>query len=134
MPIQATELVRRQVAVIVARGLDAARSAKNATTIIPIVFNIGNDPVRTGLVASLNRLGGNITGITIMIWKIQGKRLRMTHDLLPNISIIGTFSNPASVVSDINLRDLEAAATASDSDYSSLEPAKTANLRQRLFQ
>ena len=111
LPIQATELVRRQVAVIVARGSDAARAAKNATTIIPIVFNIGNDPVRTGLVASLNRPGGNITGVTIMTREIQGKRLAMTHDLLPNILIIATFSNPASVVSDINLRDLEAAAT-----------------------
>ena len=106
----ATELVRRKVAVIFTFGSDAAQAAKHATTTIPIVFLIGNDPVQTGLVASLNRPGGNITGVTRLSREIQGKRLAMARDLLPNASIIATFSNPVSVVSDINLRDLEVAA------------------------
>jgi putative tryptophan/tyrosine transport system substrate-binding protein len=110
LPILAAELVRRQVAVIFASGSDAAQAAKYATTTIPIIFQIGNDPVQTGLVASFNRPGGNITGVTALSREIQGKRLTMARELLPNASIIATFSNPVSVVSDINLRDLEAAA------------------------
>jgi putative tryptophan/tyrosine transport system substrate-binding protein len=110
LPILAAELVRRQVAVIFTVGSDAAQAAKHATTPIAIVFSIGNDPVQTGLVASLNRPGGNITGVTGISREIQGKRLAITRDLLSNTPLIATFSNPVSVVSDINLRDLEAAA------------------------
>jgi putative tryptophan/tyrosine transport system substrate-binding protein len=111
LPSMAAELVQRHVAVIVATGFDAARAAKNATSTIPIVFYIGNDPVQTKLVASLNQPGGNITGATLITREIQGKRLAMAHELLADAAIIATFSNPVSVVSDINLRDLEAAAT-----------------------
>ena len=110
LSILAAELVQRRVAVIATTGFDATLAAKNTTSTIPIVFLIGNDPVQTGLVASLNRPGGNITGVTILSREIQGKRLAMTRELLANVSLIATLSNPASVVSDINLRDLEAAA------------------------
>jgi putative ABC transport system substrate-binding protein len=110
LPILAAELVRRQVAVIVALASDSALAAKYATTTIPIVFIFGNDPVQLGLVASLNRPGGNITGFTVSREELQGKRLALARDLLPNASIIATFFNPVDVISDSNLRDLEEAA------------------------
>jgi len=109
LPMLAAELVRRDVAVVAAiAGSDAAQAAKNATTTIPVVFNIGNDPVRTGLVASLNRPGGNVTGVTQITREIQGKRLALARELVPNASVMAT--NPTSVVAEPNLRDLEAAA------------------------
>jgi putative tryptophan/tyrosine transport system substrate-binding protein len=107
LPILAAELVRHQVAVIVAVA-EAAQAAKYATTTIPIVFLVGGDPVQMGLVASLNRPGGNITGFTGSRTELQGKRLALARDLLPNASIIATFSDPVDV--GFNLRDLEAAA------------------------
>ena len=110
LPNMAAELVEQHVAVIVATGFDAARAAKNATSTIPIVFYIGNDPVETKLVASLNRPGGNMTGATLITREVQGKRLAMARELLMDAAIIATFSNPVSVISDINLHDLEAAA------------------------
>jgi putative ABC transport system substrate-binding protein len=111
LPMLAAELVRREVAVIAAiGGFDAARAAKDATTTIPIVFNIGNDPVQTGLVASLSRPGGNVTGVTQLSRELQRKRLAMARELLPNASLMATFTNPASVVADFNLLDLQAAA------------------------
>jgi putative ABC transport system substrate-binding protein len=111
LPMLAAQLVRREVAVIAAiGGFDAARAAKDATTTIPIVFNIGNDPVQTGLVTSLSRPGRNVTGVTQLSREVQGKRLAMARELLPNASLMATFTNPASVVADFNLRDLQAAA------------------------
>src|SRR6516164_425412 len=92
LPILAAELVRRQVAVIVAVA-EAAQAAKYATTTIPIVFLIGGDPVQMGLVASLNRPGGNITGFTAARAELQGKRLALARELLPNASIIATFTD-----------------------------------------
>ena len=113
LPTLAAGLVWNKVSVIaVLGGSDAARAAKNATTDIPIVFYIGNDPVASGLVASLNRPGGNVTGITLMTREVQGKRLAMTRELLPHAAVIATFTNPTSVVADFNLRDLETAAAA----------------------
>jgi len=109
LPILAAELVRREVAVIVAVA-EAAQAAKYATTTIPIVFLIGGDPVQMGLVASLNRPGGNITGFTAARAELQGKRLALARELLPNASIIATFTDPGRVIDDIPLRDLEAAA------------------------
>jgi len=110
LPMLAAELVQRRVAVIALGGSDAARAAKNATAEIPVVFNIGNDPVTTGLVVSLSRPGSNITGVTELTREVQGKRLEITRELLPNVSVIATFTNPTSVVADFNLHDLETAA------------------------
>jgi len=139
LPALAADLVRRQVAVIATGGgSDAARAAKAATATIPIVFNIGNDPVQTGLVASLNRPGGNITGVTLITREIQAKRLGILRELAPNAAVIATFMNPSSVIAESNVQDLERAArslglqllvlkTASESD---LEAAFASLVRQ----
>jgi putative ABC transport system substrate-binding protein len=107
----ATELVRRPVTVIVATGGDpAAQAAKAATATIPIVFVSGSDPVKVGLVASLNRPGGNITGIHVMIMGLGAKRLGLLHELVPAANPIGVLMNPNFVDAQTQLRDIEDAA------------------------
>jgi putative ABC transport system substrate-binding protein len=104
LPALAADLVRRRVAVIVVVGAAAALAAKAATTTIPIVFVIGNDPVAVGLVASLNRPGGNLTGNTILGSELGPKRLQLLHELIPNASRFGVLVDPA--VPDILIPDL----------------------------
>jgi putative tryptophan/tyrosine transport system substrate-binding protein len=109
----ATELVRDQVSVIVAAASDLAiGGAKAATEIIPIVFLSGPDPVRIGLVASLNRPGGNLTGVTLLSADLAPKRLGLLHDLVPQATVIallldGRFETQTSP--DFQLRELESA-------------------------
>ena len=111
LPALAAELVRLQVAVIAAvSGSDAAQAAKAATSTIPIVFNIGNDPVRTGLVASLNKPGGNVTGITALTRELQGKRLEILREVVSDTTLVATFLNPTSAIAESNLLDLQTAA------------------------
>jgi len=111
LPELAAELVHRQVAVLVTGGGEApALAAKAATSTIPIVFNIGNDPVQAGLVASLNRPGGNATGVNILTTELEAKRLGLLHEMVPTASIIGHLVNPAYPPTKTNVKDVAAAA------------------------
>ena len=95
LPSLASDLVRRQVAIIVTTGgAQAALAAKSATTTSPIVFTIGADPVKVGLVPSLNRPGGNLTGVTTFYDEAAPKRLGLSREILPKSTIIGVLVNP----------------------------------------
>jgi ABC-type uncharacterized transport system substrate-binding protein len=113
LPELAAELVRRQVTVIVASATTAAPAAKAATTTIPIAFIAAQDPVRLGLVASLARPGGNLTGINFFSGELAAKRLDLLHDLLPRAVRVAVLVNPANAtLTASTLRDVEAAAHA----------------------
>jgi putative ABC transport system substrate-binding protein len=107
----ATDLVRRQVAVIDAMSLAAAQAAKAATTTIPIVFVTGDDPVKFGLVASLNQPGGNMTGITFLTPDLEAKRIEVLHAVAPN-AMIAALVNPSFPASDVRLTVVRGAANA----------------------
>src|SRR5262249_32267793 len=94
LPAFAGDLVRRPVSVIVTSGSPAAPVAKAATTTIPIVFGFGGDPVKAGLVASLNRPGGNITGVSFLTSQLESKRLGLLHELVPRATAIAVLVNP----------------------------------------
>jgi putative ABC transport system substrate-binding protein len=107
----ATDLVRRQVAVIVAAGTPATLAAKAATTTIPIVFFVAGGPVELGLVASLNRPGGNLTGMTTLTLEVASKWLELLHELMPTTSTFALLINPTSpVLAEMQSRDLQTAA------------------------
>jgi putative ABC transport system substrate-binding protein len=111
LPALASDLVQRQVALIVtAGGTQTAQAAKGATTTIPIVFLLGSDPVEVGLVASFNRPGGNMTGITIVTVQLLAKRLELVRELVPTASVIGLLVNPANPNAESAARDLQTAA------------------------
>ena len=108
LPEMAVDLVRRKVAVITATGGDsAALAAKAATTIIPIVFTAGTDPVKSGLVASFNRPGGNATGVYILTAMMEGKRLGLLRELVPAVARIAVLVNPTYRGADAQLKELE---------------------------
>jgi putative ABC transport system substrate-binding protein len=94
LPALAADLVRRQVAVILAEGNTPALAAKAATSTIPIVFIGGNDPVRAGLVARINQPGGNLTGVELFVGLLGAKRLGLLHELIPNAAVIALLVNP----------------------------------------
>jgi putative ABC transport system substrate-binding protein len=113
LPELAADLVRRQVRVIaaIASGLSTA-AVKAATSTIPIVFGVGSDPVQLGYVASLNRPGGNVTGVTSLSSELVGKRLGILHELLPQAARFGLLGNSKNLASEFVVKEAQAAARA----------------------
>ena len=114
LPELAADLVRRKVSVIaIPSSTPASVAAKNATAVIPIIFGVGDDPIRLGLVTSLDRPGGNATGINFITAELGAKRLELLHELVPTASRIAVLANPADQTrTTSNIRDVEAAARA----------------------
>ena len=107
----AADLVRQQVAVIVTIGGEpSALAAKASTTAIPIVFAVGDDPIRSGLVSSVNRPGGNMTGMSTFIAAVEPKRLGLLRELRPSATTMAALVNPANVQAEMQMGDIQAAA------------------------
>jgi putative ABC transport system substrate-binding protein len=112
LPRLAADLVRQQVAVLVATGgLATSLAAKAATTTIPIVFTVGSDPVKYGLVASLSRPGGNMTGASFLINQLLAKQLDVLSQLLPAAKVVAFLTNPDNPNTEIDTREIQAAAS-----------------------
>lgn len=111
LPELAADLVSRRVSVILATGgLPSSLAAKQATSTIPIVFTLGSDPVKFGVVSSLNRPDGNITGVTLFAYLLDAKRVELIHELVPGTSVVGLLVNPNSPAqADAQFADVEAA-------------------------
>jgi putative tryptophan/tyrosine transport system substrate-binding protein len=97
LPALATDLVRRQPAVLATSTTPSALALKQATQTVPIVFLVGTDPVKTGLVATLNRPGGNTTGVTVLNVELIAKRLELMHDVMHSSTTIAVLLNPANI-------------------------------------
>jgi putative tryptophan/tyrosine transport system substrate-binding protein len=111
LPALATDLVQRNVAVITATGgPPSALAAKAATSTIPIVFNVASDPIKLGLVASLNHPGGNATGVNLFSVAVEPKKLEFLHELVPKTPIIGVFVNPRNTNAETIVAEVESAA------------------------
>ena len=113
LPALAADLVRRQVAVIATSGNAPALAAKAATATIPVVFSVSEDPVRLGLVASLARPGGNVTGLNFLAAEVTAKRLELLRAMVPGAVQIAVLVNPEAPVTETTLRELEDAAATS---------------------
>jgi ABC-type uncharacterized transport system substrate-binding protein len=110
LPALAADLIQRKVTVIAATSSPAARAAKAATSTVPIVFTTGDDPIKLGLVASLNRPGGNVTGVSNLIVELGSKQLGLLRELAPSTTAIAVLTNPNFPGTERQLRDVEAAA------------------------
>ena len=103
---------RRVTLIFATHGDASAFAAKAATSTIPIVFANGGDPVKLGLVSSLNRPGGNVTGISFLVNALGGKRLEMLRELVPTAKVVGFLANPTNASAQCELQDVQAAARA----------------------
>ena len=110
VPALVSDLVEQRVTVLLAGGNSVAQVAKAATSSTPVVFVIGEDPVKFGLVASFNRPGGNLTGVSFLATQLEEKRLGLLHELVPNAAVIAALLNPASPTAQSQARVLETAA------------------------
>jgi putative ABC transport system substrate-binding protein len=125
LPALVVDLLRHQVSVIAATGgIGSALAAKQATATIPIVFTSSDDPIKLGLVASLNRPGGNATGINFFISQMEGKRLGLLHELVPKSALIGVLLNPTNAPFESQLKDVEEAARALAEKFTSCRRAR----------
>jgi len=112
LPSLAADLVRRRVALIVAVAPEAALAAKEATTTIPIVFGMGDDPVKIGLVTSLARPGGNLTGINLFSSELAAKRMELLHEMVPAAARVAILGDPTFTLTESYVRDAKTAARA----------------------
>jgi putative tryptophan/tyrosine transport system substrate-binding protein len=112
LPLMAADLVRQAVNLIVAASDPSAQAAKAATATIPIVFAVGNDPIKLGLVGSYNRPGGNATGINILTAEMEAKRLGLLHEIVPQAPVVGLIVNPHYAPATAQVRQIEDAAHA----------------------
>src|SRR5450432_299884 len=112
LPAMAADLVGRKVDLIAAFGPPLARAAKDATSTIPIVFEVGNDAVEAGLVASMARPGGNVTGFSILFTQLTAKRLELLCELIPQARTIALLVNPKSPTATLSIRGAQEAANA----------------------
>ena len=110
LPVLAAELVHRPAAIIVASSLPSVFAAKAATSTIPIVFISSGDPVQLGIVASLNRPGGNITGVNFFAVEVASKRLELLIEVVPRVTVIGLLTNPNNPRTGVEIGQLQAAA------------------------
>jgi putative ABC transport system substrate-binding protein len=134
LPALAADLVRRQVAVIVAQNNATTLAAKAATSTIPIVCQWGMDPVQSGLVASLNRPGGNITGVAIQTAELMGKRLELLHEVVPMVTVVAVLVNPTNpTATESETSNLQGAARSLRLDLHFLQ-ASTPNDIEAAFQ
>ena len=119
LPVLAAELVHRPAVIIVASGLPSVFAAKAATSTIPIVFTSAGDPVQLGIVASLNRPGGNITGVSFLSVEVVSKRLELLLEVVPTATVIGLLTNPNNPRTDLEIGLLQAAVRTVGKQFSS---------------
>jgi len=124
----AAEFVRAKADVIVAQGTQAALAAKNETTAVPIVFALPGDPVGSGLVASLARPGGNVTGLSSQVPELAGKRLDLLREIVPGLRRLAIMANLSNAANVLDTQEVEAAARAGGLDVASFEIRRTVDI------
>ena len=112
LPALVADLIQRKAAVIITGATPVTRAAKAASTTVPIVFVIGADPVKVGVVASLNRPGGNITGVSFLANSLLGKQFEVLHETVPKAASVGFLVNPINPNAEADTRDVQATADA----------------------